>query len=226
MKTDVYNIKNEVVGEMELPQEFFGAKWNPVLVKQVLDAQLANARSPWAHTKTRGEVRGGGKKPWRQKGTGRARHGSIRSPLWVGGGKAHGPRKERDYSQKVNKKMKRIALFSALSKKAKDGEVKVFENLALEAPKTKALALALNGILNMRKGMKRYDALLVGDVRNKNLFRASSNLEKTKAIAADSLNVHDILNHKNIFIEKDAVSVIAKHYALRAAPSSVPDSHS
>src|SRR5271156_592944 len=137
MNADVYNLQNEKVGTMELPAEVFGTKWSPTLVKQVLEAQLANARSPWAHTKGRGEVRGGGKKPWAQKGTGRARHGSTRSPIWVGGGKAHGPRKERDYSQKVNKKMKRVALFSALSKKVKDGEFKVFESLVLSAPKTK-----------------------------------------------------------------------------------------
>ena len=119
------------------------------------------ARQPWAHTKTRGEVRGGGKKPWRQKGTGRARHGSTRSPIWVGGGVAHGPRNDRDYSQKVNKKMKRAALFAALSHKAKDGEIEVFDTLALEAPKTKVFASALDTFLTMKKTAKRYDVLLV-----------------------------------------------------------------
>src|SRR4029077_8319843 len=100
MKADVFNLNNEVVGTVELPDNVFGARWNAALAKQVLEAQLANRRSPWAHTKTRGEIRGGGIKPWRQKGTGRARHGSIRSPVWVGGGVEHGPRNERDYSQK------------------------------------------------------------------------------------------------------------------------------
>src|SRR5579862_9363905 len=120
MKADVYNLKDEVVGSVELPENVFGARWNAALIKQVLDSQLANRRSPWAHVKERGEVRGGGKKPWRQKGTGRARHGSTRSPLWVGGGVSHGPSKDRDYSEKVNKKMKRAALFSVLSKKFHD----------------------------------------------------------------------------------------------------------
>lgn len=212
MNADVYNLQNEKVGTIELPAKVFGAKWSPILVKQVLEAQLANARSPWAHTKNRAEVSGGGKKPWAQKGTGRARHGSTRSPIWVGGGKAHGPRNDRDYSQKVNKKMKRTALFSVLSKKAKDGEVKVFESLVLEAPKTKVLASTLNAILSMKKGEKRYDVLMVGNVANKNLFRASANLEKTLAIDATSLNVNDILNHKNIFIDKEAVATIVKHY--------------
>src|SRR5581483_12233223 len=126
MKTDLYNLRNEKVGTAELPDAVFGARWNAAVVKQVLDAQLANRRRPWAHTKDRSDVQGGGKKPWRQKGTGRARHGSIRSPLWVGGGVSHGPRNERDYSQKVNKKMKRAALFVALSRKMKDDEIKVF----------------------------------------------------------------------------------------------------
>ena len=219
MNADVYNLKNEKVGTMELPTSVFGAKWNAMLVKQVLDAQLANRRVPWAHAKDRSEVRGGGKKPWRQKGTGRARHGSIRSPLWVGGGAAHGPRNDRDYSQKINKKMKRAALFAVLSRKAKDGELKVFDTLAIEAPKTKTLASALSAILAMKKGAKRYDVLFVatngagsGTPESKNLFRASSNLQKAKALDAASLNIYDILNYKNLFIDKEAVAMIAKHY--------------
>ena len=215
METDVYNLQNQKVGTIELPATVFGARWNATLVKQVLDAQLSNRREPWAHTKTRGEVRGGGKKPWRQKGTGRARHGSTRSPIWVGGGVAHGPRNDRDYSQKVNKKMKRAALFAALSRKAKDGEIKVFDTLALEAAKTKALAAALNNILHMKKNAKRYDVLLVAanaGTENKNLFRASSNLQKAKALDAASLNIYDILNHKNLFLDKDAIALIVKHY--------------
>ena len=214
MKIDVYNLNNEVVGSIDLPKEVFEAKWNATLVKQVLDAQVANRRAPWAHVRDRSEVSGGGKKPWRQKGTGRARHGSTRSPLWVGGGKAHGPRNDKDYSQKVNKKMKRVALFSALSRKAKDGEIRIFDSLALEKPKTKELAGALHGAISLPKGGTRYDVLLVSDVTNKNLFRAASNLVKTKAIAADSLNIFDILNHKNLLIDKEAVEAIGKHYKI------------
>lgn len=214
MKTDIYNLKNEVVGQMELPDRVFAAKWSPTLVKQVLEAQMANSRSPWAHTKDRSDVRGGGKKPWRQKGTGRARHGSTRSPIWVGGGKSHGPRNERDYSQKVNKKMKRAALFAVLSRKAKDGEVKVFEDLVLSAPKTKGLAPALTVLLHMDKRTKKFDVLLVSNGTNKNLFRASSNLQKAKALDAGSLNIYDVMNHKNLFIDKDAVLTIDKHYSL------------
>lgn len=214
MKADVYNLKNEVVGTVELPATVFGTKYNAILIKQVLEAQLANARAPWAHTLDRSEVRGGGKKPWRQKGTGRARHGSTRSPIWVGGGKAHGPRNDRDYSQKVNKKMKRTALFSVLSKKAKDGELKVFESLMIEAPKTKAIASSLKALLAPRKGDKRFDVLLISDNSNQNLFRATSNLKKTKTIDVTSLNVHDIINHKNLFIDKSVVATIEKHYKI------------
>ncbi len=212
MKADVYNLKNEKVGTADLSDGIFGIKWNPVLVRQVLLAQLANKRRPWAHAKTRAEVRGGGKKPWRQKGTGRARHGSIRSPLWVGGGKSHGPSKDRDYSQKVNKKMKRAALFSALSRKFKGGEIKVFEDLNISAPKTKELAAILRPILNLAKDQKKFDTLLVAEKENKNIVRASTNLPKAKVLAPESLNVYDVINYKHIFIEKEAVSILSKHF--------------
>jgi len=215
MKTDVYNLKNEVVGEMELPERVFGVPWKSVLVAQVLRAQLANRRRPWAHAKTRAEVRGGGRKPWRQKGTGRARHGSIRSPLWVGGGKAHGPSKLRDYSQKINKKMNRLAIFSALSRKFRDKELKVFENLAIETPRTKMLAAALRPILGLKKNQKKYDVLLVAGRENAAIKRASSNLPKAKAVNPESLNLYDILNYKNIFVEKGAVSAVGRQQILK-----------
>ncbi len=212
MKADVYNLKNEVVGTIELPDRVFGAAWNEALVKQVLTAQRANARVPWAHVKIRSEVRGSGRKPWRQKGTGRARHGMTSSPLWVGGGKAHGPRNDKDYSQKVNKKMKHAALFAVLSQKWKDGEVKVLDTLAAPEPKTKLLALALQNILNMKKGSKRYDTLLVPAGTNAIISRSSSNLPKAKAVDAASLNIYDILNHRNLLLEKRSIAVIEKHY--------------
>lgn len=212
MKASVYNLENKVTGEIELPEKIFGAKWHPALVAQLLNAQLANRRRPWAHAKTRAEVQGGGKKPWRQKGTGRARHGSIRSPLWIGGGKAHGPVKERDYSQKINKKMRRQAIFSILSKKLGEGGVKVFENFAMDAPKAKLLASILKNALNIPKKQKKYDVLFIKKDENKTLFRAASNLPKTKVLDSNSINVYDLLNHKNIFIAKEAVEEMAKHY--------------
>lgn len=212
MQVDIYNLKNEIVGKTELPDKIFGEKWRPALVAQVLRAQLANKRRPWAHAKTRAEVRGGGKKPWRQKGTGRARHGSIRSPLWVGGGKSHGPSKERDYSQKINKKMKKAALFSVLSKKLKKKKLIVFDNFQIEAPKTKILAKTLKDVLSINRKRKNYDALLVVEKENKIIFRAASNLPKTKAEHPNSLNIYDVLNYKNVLLSKEAAKEIAEHY--------------
>ncbi|MGB7957683.1 MAG: 50S ribosomal protein L4 [Minisyncoccia bacterium] len=212
MTADVLNLKNEKVGTVDLPERVFGVAWNESLVKQVLMSQRANARDPWAHVRERSEVAGSGKKPWRQKGTGRARHGMISSPIWVGGGKAHGPRNDKDYSQKVNKKMKRAALFAVLSRKWKDGEVKVLDTLAPAEPKTKLLAGALHNILNMKKGAKRYDALLVHAAANAMVSRSSSNLQKAKAIDAASLNIYDIMNHANLLLEKESIAVIEKHY--------------
>lgn len=216
MKAKVYNFKNEAVGEIDLPENAFGVPWKPALVKQTVDAQLANRRRPWAHAKGRGEVRGGGRKPWRQKGTGRARHGSIRSPLWIGGGKAHGPTKNRDYAQKVNKKMKQLALASVLSRKLKDGEVKILESLRLEAPKTKLLAVNLRSFLALSKRQKKFDALLIPDCENKGVYRAAANLQKTKALHPHSLNVYDCLNYKHIIIDEKAVPAIRDHYQRTA----------
>jgi large subunit ribosomal protein L4 len=213
MKADVINLKNEKVSAIEVPETVFGAKWNPVLVHQALLAQLANKRNPVAHAKFRGEVRGGGKKPWRQKGTGRARHGSTRSPIWVGGGKAHGPRAERDYSQKLNKKMRRLAIMSVLSKKFKDGEIKFLDTLAVQEAKTKGLASNLKTLLNDKK-TRRYDVLMIPDAENKLVYRAARNLNKAKALSPASLNVYDLLNHKQIVIEEKAIEAITKHYAL------------
>ena len=212
MTVDLYNLENKVVGKTELPEKVFGEHWRPALVAQVLNAQLANKRNPWAHAKTRAEVSGGGRKPWRQKGTGRARHGSTRSPIWRHGGKAHGPLKTRDYSQKVNKKMKKRALFSVFSRKLKDGEVKIFDSLDIEAGKTKILSGKLAGVLGMGKKSKKYDALLVVGAENKNTVRASSNLLKTKSTKAGSLNLYDAMNYKNVFIDKVAVKEIEQHY--------------
>ncbi|OGY99268.1 MAG: 50S ribosomal protein L4 [Candidatus Liptonbacteria bacterium RIFCSPLOWO2_01_FULL_52_25] len=224
MKVDVYNLKNEKVGTVELPEKIFGVKWSPLLVQQIVRAQLANKRRPWAHAKTRAEVRGGGRKPWRQKGTGRARHGSTRSPLWVGGGKAHGPNKERDFSQKVNKKMRRAALFSILSRKLKDGDVKIVDSLAVAEPKTKLLFAPLRAALGLTKAQKNFDVLLITEHGNKNVVRASSNIPKAKAVHPESLNVYDSMNHKHIFIEKSAVAEIAKHYQLDSRVAASPSS--
>jgi large subunit ribosomal protein L4 len=137
METTVYNQKGTSTGTIALPKTVFGVKWNADLVHQVAVAMMANKRAGTAHTKDRSEVSGGGKKPWAQKGTGRSRHGSNRSPIWVGGGVTFGPRNEKDYSQKINKKMRTKALFTVLSKKQSQGNILFIDSIAMDAMKTK-----------------------------------------------------------------------------------------
>ncbi len=207
-QADIYNLDNTKTGTVELPDAMFAAPWRPGLVEQVLLAQLANARRPWAHAKGRGEVSGGGKKPWRQKGTGRSRHGSIRSPIWRHGGKSHGPTKDRDYSQKVNKKMKHAALASLLSKKLKDNELKIYETFAISEPKTKLAAEALRKATGVGKRVKNFNVLVVRDPENRMLTRAARNLPKTKVLDPNSLNVYDVLNYRYVFFEKNAIDAM------------------
>lgn len=206
MKVDVYNQQNKKVGETELSERVFAVKWNPALVHQVLGAQLSIRRAPSAHAQGRGEVRGGGKKPWRQKGTGRARHGSIRSPIWKGGGVTFGPNKERNFAEKINKKMRRLAIFSILSKKIKDGELKVIENLGGNLKKTSEWNKTLKGITSLKS-----KNLIIPAAKN-NIHRMVSNIKNVDAISPQSLNVYDLLKAKNIIIEKEAVSEIEKNY--------------
>jgi large subunit ribosomal protein L4 len=208
MKADLYNIKMEVIDKVEIPDRIFAYPWNPDLVKQALDSQEKNSRKMSAHAKGRGEVSGGGKKPWRQKGTGRARHGSTRSPIWKGGGVSHGPKKERDYTIKINQKMKQAAMFSVLARKFQDNEVKIIDSLTIIEPKTKIL----NATLKAFFGKKTPNALLIPDVGNKNIYRASANLPKVKSVGPKDLNVYDLMKFKEIFIEKNAISVIDSHY--------------
>jgi large subunit ribosomal protein L4 len=136
LSSKVYNQSGKEVGEVKLPANIFGLKWNADLVHQVTYSMLSNARTIYAHTKGRGEVSGGGKKPWKQKGTGRARHGSTRSPIWVKGGVTHGPNNLKNYDRKVNKKMKAKALFTILSRKMKDGEIVFVDSIKIAKPKT------------------------------------------------------------------------------------------
>ncbi|MBI4193368.1 MAG: 50S ribosomal protein L4 [Candidatus Colwellbacteria bacterium] len=206
MSADVYNQKGEVIGTVELPDRVFKERWNSDLVHQAVLAQLANAREPLAHARMRGEVSGGGKKPWRQKKTGRARHGSIRSPLWKGGGVAHGPRNEKVYAVKLNKKMRQKALFSALSKKVKGGEVRVVESFALEAPKTKYMV----GILKSLEAVNGKSSALI--VSLSPCERAARNIPGVKNLDPKSLNVYDVLRHKRVLIEREAVQAIDAHY--------------
>jgi len=207
MKVDVYNQKGEVIDKIELSEDIFNVKWNPVLVHQVLVAMQNNQRKPIAHTKNRGEVSGGGRKPWRQKGTGRARHGSIRSPIWIGGGVTFGPRNEKKYQKKINKKAKQLALFSALSKKLTDGEIKVIKEIKINEPKTKEMAKILSQFLN---NQKKNQGLLVLPQSDKNIIRATRNLSFAQVDVVDNLNLIDVLKYKNIFFLSEAINKLNK----------------
>lgn len=203
MKIDICNNENKKVETMELPDGFFNAKWNPDLVHQVVTSILSNRRKPWAHAKDRSEVSGGGKKPWRQKGTGRARVGSNRSPIWTGGGITFGPNKERNYKKKINKKMKRAALFSVLSKKLSDGEIKIIDNFNIKSGKTKEASKLLGNFINKKN--KKESVLFVASKENKSSILAIRNMVKNDALVSEHINAYNCLSHKSIFFEKDAV---------------------
>lgn len=208
MTVETYNTKGEKAGTVELPDKIFGMKWNSALVRQVYDGEMANKRRPWAHTKTRGEVRGGGKKPWRQKGTGRARHGSTRSPIWIGGGVAHGPRNERDYSVKINKKMRRAAVFSLLSRKTKDKELVIFDAFRLSRPKTKevfSIFKNLRSVANVYNAGIKGGRSLVALPKNAELKRSIKNLPYISYIEPRNLNIAELLNNKYLVMDKKSI---------------------
>ncbi len=207
MKLDVFDKTNKKTGTVEVSESLFAVKWNPDLVHQAFVAFTSNARRPWAHTKDRSEVSGGGKKPWSQKHTGRSRHGSSRSPLWIGGGVTFGPRNEKDYSKKINAKMKKLALLSVLSKKIKDNDVKIVDDLNLEAPKTKKAAEVIKNLSE-----KRDRVLLVVEPKNKTALLAFRNLPTVELSTPQSLNIYESLLSRKIFFEKDALSTFAKKY--------------
>lgn len=190
--TEVYNTKKEKVGEIDLNDSVFGVKVNPHILHDVVRMQLANRRSGNACTKTKGEVSGGGAKPWRQKGTGRARSGSNRSPLWRGGGTMFGP-KPRDYSYKLPKKTRRLGLRMALSSRFAESNLMVLDNFQLDEIKTKAFVEVMNNL-------KLENALIVVPENNENLARSSRNVPNFKVIPTAGLNVYDILYHKNIVL--------------------------
>ena len=205
MLIDTYNQNGEKVGQTRLPSEIFEVEVNSDLVHQVVVSQLANRRRVIAHTKTRGEVRGGGKKPWRQKGTGRARHGSIRSPLWKGGGVTFGPRTERVFKKIIPKKMRRKALFMVLSDKAKENFLLILDKLEIEKAKTKLMREILDKLF-----LKKGSGLLVLPEMQKDIILAARNIPKVQTIQAKDLNVLDLLNYKYVLMLKESVEVIKK----------------
>lgn len=207
MKIDVYNQTGEKTGSAVLPKEIFEVKFNADLVHQIAVSLMANKRQISAHAKTRGEVRGGGKKPWRQKGTGRARHGSIRSPLWKGGGVTHGPRNDRIFAVEIPKKMRRKALLMVLSQKARDNQIVVLDKMNFEKPKTKEMAKTMSKL-----PCSLHSTLVVMPNYDKNIFLSARNINKTDVDDARNLNVLDLLNHKYLLITKEGIKTIEKTF--------------
>ncbi len=205
METQIYNQKGEIVGKFNLPESIFGLPWNGDLVHQVVIAMRANARTPVAHTKTRGEVRGGGKKPWRQKGTGRARHGSSRSPIWIGGGVTHGPRNEKDYSQKINKKMKTKALYTVLSEKLRRGQILFIEELELKNIKTKDAVQIIENLSTIKGferiiGGEKVNTYITIPAKKDVLKKSFANIKTVKLDEIRNINPVDLLSYRYTII--------------------------
>ncbi|MCE9541233.1 50S ribosomal protein L4 [Candidatus Kaiserbacteria bacterium] len=212
MKTDIYNIEGKKAGSVELPETVFGVAWNDSLMHQVVTSMQDNARTPVAHTKGRSEVRGGGKKPWQQKGTGRARHSSIRSPIWRGGGVTHGPLNAKVFARGIPKKMRAKALFMALSKKMKDGQILFVDSFGFTVPKTadaKKALLALSGVKGFeRLSTKRVNAGLVAlSQKNEAVEKSFRNIGSITATDVRSLNPVAVLKATYILIENPAESL-------------------
>lgn len=203
----VKNLKNEEVGEVELSESVFGARLNKALIYSALKNYLANQRAGTVGTKTRGNTSGSGKKLWKQKGTGRARISSLRSPLWKGGGNVHGPQ-PRDWSYTIPKKMRRGAICSALSERLREGGVTVIDSFDLPGPRTKDFAGALKSL-----GLGSGFVLIVDSLNNKNLALSSRNLPNVKYIAPEGVNVYEVLSHEQVAISKDAIAALDQRLA-------------
>jgi large subunit ribosomal protein L4 len=203
---DIIDLSNKVVGTLDLSDEVFGAPVNENLLYEAVRHHLACVRRGTASTKTRHEVAGSGKKLWKQKGTGRARMGSIRSPLWRHGGTVHGPQ-PRDYSYKLPRKMQLGALRSALSAKLRDGELRVVSEFAISEPKSKGMRKTLDGLEASRT------ILLVDNSANKNLALSSRNLEGVKLVSSREVNVYDLLGHQHVLLSQEAAKKLSEALA-------------
>lgn len=227
MKADIYNALGKKAGSVELPERVFGVAWNDTLMHQVITSMQDNARTPVAHTKGRGDVRGGGKKPWRQKGTGRARHGSIRSPIWRGGGVTHGPRAEKSYVRIIPKGMRMKALAMALSQKLRDGEVLFVESFGIDTPKTamakKALTTVANAAGAAKISEKTKNAALVAlaDPRAATV-KSFRNIGNVECRSVRDMNPVSILRHSYLVIENPeaAIAILTHRVTKESAPAS------
>ncbi len=218
MQATLYNQEGKQTGSLALPESVFGVRWNSDLVHQVVNAMLANARTPIAHTKDRSEVSGTGKKPWKQKGSGSARHGSRRSPIWRKGGVAHGPRNERKYEQKINRKMRTKALCAVLSRKFAKGEVLFLDALALEAPKTKQAKDIIGSLASIEGcatlATKRSNALLLAlPESNEVVVKSFRNMGNLMLDEVRNLNPVEVMRHKYLVLvggEKAVEALVAR----------------
>lgn len=214
MEFPLYNQKGESVGRVQMSDRVFSVPLNNDLLHQVVTSQSSNQRQSLAHAKARSEVRGGGRKPWRQKGTGQARHGSIRSPLWKGGGVTFGPTKERNFKKKINVKAARKALGIALSSKTHDGQLAVVDEISLSTPKTKEMALIIKGLSKLFskegkiKEMPNILLIVPSGKERTALIRSSNNLSNIKIMEARNMNALSALTHQNVILFKDAIPVI------------------
>lgn len=203
----VHNLKNEEVGEIELSDAVFDAPLNEALIHAAVKNYMQNARQGTSATKTRGNVQGSGRKLWKQKGTGRARIASLRSPLWKGGGNVHGPQ-PRDWSTKLPKKMRRGALRAALSERLREGNLIVIEDFAIANPKTRDFVGTLT-TLGLRTKDKQTKTLIVDSLDNENLIRSSRNIQKTKVTNSYGVNIYDLLYHEKLIVSRSAAEELA-----------------
>ena len=212
LEAKIYNQKGAIAGEINLPAKVFATKWRSDLVHQVVEGMRSNKRAGTADTKDRGEVRGGGRKPWKQKGTGRARHGSSRSPIWVGGGVTHGPLAEKNYKRKISKKMRAQALFSVLSKKLKDNEIIFVDTLSLPNIKTKSAIDVMNNLAKASgfkslANSKKTQILLALYGRNEKTEKSFRNIPSIEIVFLKNLNPLAALNYRYLLVENPVESV-------------------
>jgi len=215
MKIAVYNQQGKEIGTTLLPKEIFDVKINPDLMHQVVVSQMANRRKVIAHAKGRGEVRGGGRKPWRQKGTGRARVGSIRSPLWRHGGVTFGPTKERVFKKVIPKKMKRLALFMVLSGKVKNNLLILLDKLKIDQVKTKLIVKTIENLITPHQNLvrgKKGSILIALPELDKNIILAARNIPKVETVEVRNLNALDLLSFKYLIMPKESIKVIKETF--------------
>ncbi|MEN9524215.1 MAG: hypothetical protein RL536_284 [Candidatus Parcubacteria bacterium] len=212
MESIIYNQDGKATGKIKLSESVFGVAWNADLVHEIVRLMNSNSRRPIAHTKMRGDVRGGGKKPWQQKGTGRARHGSIRSPIWVGGGVAHGPRNDKNFERKINKKAKAQALYSILSRKLKDGEILFVDSMNIPAPKSKEAKNIISSLSKV-KGFEKLRtkstnaAIIALDKKTEALSKSFRNFANVSVEEFRNINPVSILNHSYLIVTNPEVSL-------------------